>query len=529
MGRFKLTAAGRVVVFIIVIAIIAAGAFFGFKFLVKNDSGSDSLIGGGSDGSTATAENPENLNADEMVVPISIDEWIGWDTALYANGGLETAEGSINDQLGINVKYYIMNDADDSSNALIKGDLMGAGYTTNRTAFLSTKFAEAGLPVVMPVFTNYSSGGDGIIATNDIQSVDDLVGAKIGVPKYSEAQTIVAWFVNRSDLSDEDKQSILDNLILMDDANQTGAAFFSGNLDVAATWQPYLGQAESGTNSHILFDTSSSKTLVMDGFLFRQDFAQENPEWISKYIEGILQAREYHGTEECANLMKQVLPMLADSSTEDIISQMGDAEMCTYADMEEILTTTGPQMYTDMCDVWTSLGETADASQVDTIFDESYLATLEDEYSSIDDTGSGTTVALTEEQKTDIAADTDQVDYPAMLKKTTMVTFVPNTTKFMDQAEAEAELREFVEIATILDGAIIKVEGNINSRNGVEYGQELSEGRAETVAQYLIANGIEASRIVTVGNDNRKPLVDPDDPNCEVNRRTDISFINNIE
>lgn len=521
--RFKLTKAGRVVVFIVVLAIVAAGGFFAYKTLFSDGGGISLPFGDGDDSGSSTASTPANLDADDMTVQISIDEWIGWDTAIYANGGLETQPGSINDQLGIKVRYNIMNDADDSSNALIKGDLMAAGYTTNRTAFLSSKFTDAGLDIVMPVFTNYSKGGDGIIALNDIQNVDDLVDAKIGVPKFSEAQTLVAWFVNKSDLTDEQKSNILANLILMDDANQTASAFFAGEVDVAATWEPYLSQAEASTNSHILFDTNSSKSLVMDGFVFRKDFADENPEWVAKYIKGILQAYEYHGTAECAAIMRNALPMLADSSDEDIIDQMGNAEMCDYAAMHEILTDTAPQMYSDMCDVWVSLGETVNKDLSPAIFDVSYLETLSNDFSSLPSTDTG--VKLSDEQKQTIVADTEEIDYPAMLKKTTMVTFVPNTTKFMDTAEAEAELSEFVEIAKILDGAIIKVEGNINSRNGVDYGQELSEGRAKTVAQYLIANGIDGSRIVTVGNDNRKPLVDPDDPNCEVNRRTDISFI----
>ena len=96
------------------------------------------------------------------------------------------------------------------------GELNAAGYTTNRTAFLSGKFQEAGLDVVMPVFTNYSSGGDGIIAKTGINTVNDLLGKKIGVPRFSEAQTLLVWFVNKSDLSDSDKQSIIDNLISVD-------------------------------------------------------------------------------------------------------------------------------------------------------------------------------------------------------------------------------------------------------------------------------------------------------------------------
>ena len=142
-----------------------------------------------------------------------------------------------------------------------------AGYTLNRTAFLSGKFVDAGLDIVMPVFTNYSDGGDGIIAMSNIESVEELVGAKIGVPKFSEAQSLVVWFVNKSDLTEEQKQNIINNLVLLDDAEQTGQAFFAGSLDVAATWQPYLSYAEDSTDSHILFDTSSSNNISEKPFI----------------------------------------------------------------------------------------------------------------------------------------------------------------------------------------------------------------------------------------------------------------------
>lgn len=144
----------------------------------------------------------------------------------------------------------------------------------------------------MPVFTNYSDGGDGIIAMDGINSVDDLVGAKIGVPKFSEAQTLVVWFINKSDLPDTTKQEIIENMILMDDAEATGQAFFAGKLDVAATWQPFLSNAESSTNSHIMFSTASSNKLIMDGIVFRSDFAEAHPDVIAKFADGIFQASE---------------------------------------------------------------------------------------------------------------------------------------------------------------------------------------------------------------------------------------------
>ena len=181
----------------------------------------------------------------------------------------------------------------------------------------------------MPVFTNYSNGGDGIIALNNIQSIEDLVDAKIGVPKFSEAQSLVVWFVNKSDLPDADKQKIIDNLILMDDAEQTGQAFFAGKLDVAATWQPFLSNAEDSTNSHILFDTTSSNKLILDGILFRSDFATAHPDVVSKFIDGVFKAAELYETE--FDTIREVMPMFAGAADEDILAQCGDAGLMGYS------------------------------------------------------------------------------------------------------------------------------------------------------------------------------------------------------
>ena len=227
MTRMKLTPAGRVVAFIIIAAIVIGGAFAAYKIFAPAE-----LIDSFQSDKLQNYEKSEPVKQDhekipdkkpetvkpvenkEPIINLSLDEWIGWKPLVDANGGLTTQPGSIFDNLGIKVNIHIINDADSSSNALIKGDLNAAGYTLNRTAFLSGKFKDAGLDVVMPVFTNYSDGGDGIIALSGIQSVEDLIGAKIGVPKFSEAQSLVIWFINKSDLTDAQKREIIDNLVL---------------------------------------------------------------------------------------------------------------------------------------------------------------------------------------------------------------------------------------------------------------------------------------------------------------------------
>lgn len=518
MKRMKLTVAGRVVVFILIAALLCTGGYFGYKHFAPAeliDNFSSDVLGNNEKDNNANVDkvNDKNIDVSDTTINLSLDEWIGWKPIIDANQGLTTQPGSIFDQLGIKVNIHVINDAEASSNALIKGDLNAAGYTLNRTAFLSGKFADAGLDVVMPVFTNYSDGGDGIIALSNINSIEDLVDAKVGVPKFSEAQSLVIWFVNKSDLTDAEKQKIIDNLVLLDDAEQTGQAFFAGSLDVAATWQPYLSNAENSTNSHILFDTTTSNKLIMDGILFRADFAQAHPDVVSKFIDGIFQAEAMYETE--FNYIREVMPMFAGSSDDDIKGMCGDAGLMNYAKNVDALENDCPVVYADMCSVWESIGETVDRSLGATLFDTSYVKTLSDKYSSLKQVE---VFEITEEQKESVK------DVAALLTKSATINFLPNTAKFVDNAEADAILKEFVDIAKTLNGSVIQIEGNTNSSVADEVDAILSEERAKTVKNYLVANGIDPNRIIVVGNGNSKMVADPNGPDAEKNRRTDVFF-----
>lgn len=280
---------------------------------------------------------------DDKTINVSLDEWIGWKPIIDANNGLTTQPGSIYDKLGIKVNISIINDATQSSNALISGKLDAAGYTINRTAFLSKKFQDAGLNVIMPYISNFSNGGDGIIAKSSINSVSDLVNAKIGVPQFSEAHSLVVWFVNQSDLTQEEKDSIINNLVYFETPDEAAKAFFAGQIDVAATWEPYLTQAQNMSDAHILFSTASSSSLIMDGILFNDDFAKKYPDTVTAFIDGAFQAADLYAID--LTTIKSVMPMFSTASDEDILGNCESAKLCTYADNMSLLNGTAKTIF----------------------------------------------------------------------------------------------------------------------------------------------------------------------------------------
>ena len=534
--RFRLTKAAKILIMVLIVALIGGGIFAGVQtgmIQTKKDKSTTSETVAKTE-TTSDNEDVDKKNivkqtetkkdkpktADDNAINVSLDEWIGWKSIIDANGGLTTQSGSIYDKLGIKVNINIINDATQSSNALIKGDLNAAGYTINRTAFLSKKFTDAGKEVVMPYITNYSNGGDGIIAKSSIQNVNDLVNAKIGVPEFSEAQTLVVWFVNNSDLSNKDKAKIIDNLVLFSTPDDAAKAFFAGQIDVAATWEPYLTQAQNMTDAHVLFSTASSSNLVMDGILFDKKFAEAHADVVEKFIQGSLEAADVYSTEFDA--IREVMPMFNTTSDEDIVANTESAKLTTWKDNSDLLNGTAKTIYSDMCNVWTSIGESVNADLVNSIFDDTYINAISDKFSATEVSNTNT-VKVTKDNKKEIQ------DTEALLSGRASVTFIKNTAKFSDSAAASEELNKFIDIAKVLDGAIIEIAGNTDpnpdSDPEDEYNKKLSQQRAEAVKNYFVMNGISNGRIVVVGNGSSNPVVDNDtDEHRAMNRRTDVSF-----
>lgn len=526
--RFRLTKTAKVLLFVIILALIGGLVGVGIKTgVVKTSKDKTIKTTNTTQNSTTTpvADADGNvMNTDKTnndTINVSLDEWIGWKSCIDANGGLTTQPGSIYDKLGIKVNISIINDATQSSNALISGKLDAAGYTINRTAFLSKKFKDAGLNVVMPFITNFSNGGDGIIAKSSITSVSDLVTAKVGVPQFSEAHSLMVWLADKSDLSQTDKDTIINNLIFFETPDEAAKAFFAGQIDVAATWEPYLTQAKNMTDAHILFSTASSSNLIMDGILFNEDFAKANPDVVSKFIDGALQASELYGVE--TQSIKKVMPMFATASDEDIKDNCEAAKLTTYADNIALFKGNAKTIYTDMCGVWKSIGEEVNEDLVETLFDNTYISALSDKYDATDVT-KNTSVKVTTDNEETIK------ETKALLAKSTTINFISDTAKFLDPATASVQLDDFIKIANVLDGSIIEIAGNTNNVGATdpvsaEVDRKLSLARAEAVKNYFIMNGVDPERLIVIGNGCSNPVAPNDtEEHRAMNRRTDISF-----
>jgi len=509
MKLSELTVFAKVLILVLVVGILGTGVYFAkdlpmFKNVTKGKVAKDVDV----------SKDTDSVVSKDGVIRLSLDEWIGWKSVLDANGGLETKSGSIFDKLGIKVVISIINDGNQSSAALIANKLDGAGYTINRYAFLYDKFMKANVSVKMPFITNFSTGGDGVIANADIKSVEDLVGKKIGVPRFSEAHTLIEWLLGNSSLTEKQVTEIRKAMVMFDTPDDAAKAFFAGQVDAAATWQPYLSQAQETSNARLLFSTKSATNLILDGIAFREDFLTANKDTVTKFIKGVLMAQDLYTTEMTA--IKDSMPLFASETDENIKAMSGDATLADYSTNESLLKGTAQKLFKDMSTIWSVLNETAHADEALTAFDISYIKPLAAEFTE----KKTEVVKFTEADRTKAKAESND---DALLTKRLSINFETGAATI--KASSHEELNAFAETASLLNGVIIQIEGNTDNVGNKESNQKLSEMRAKAVMKYLQYQGVDPTRMIVIGNGDNNPISSNDTSEGKAtNRRTDMFF-----
>jgi outer membrane protein OmpA-like peptidoglycan-associated protein len=76
------------------------------------------------------------------------------------------------------------------------------------------------------------------------------------------------------------------------------------------------------------------------------------------------------------------------------------------------------------------------------------------------------------------------------------------------------------------DQTVVEVAGHTDSTGSEAYNQSLSERRANSVAQYLVARGISEQRLITVGMGELRPVADNGtEGGRQLNRRVEITVV----
>ncbi len=100
------------------------------------------------------------------------------------------------------------------------------------------------------------------------------------------------------------------------------------------------------------------------------------------------------------------------------------------------------------------------------------------------------------------------------------------TAKFDLKSESKVELNKLVSFLTLNKTLRIELGGHTDNVGDKKMNQLLSQNRAKSVLEYLVANGIDMKRLTYIGYGDTKPKVKNDtDENRAMNRRTEFKVI----
>ena len=85
-------------------------------------------------------------------------------------------------------------------------------------------------------------------------------------------------------------------------------------------------------------------------------------------------------------------------------------------------------------------------------------------------------------------------------------------------------------IVTNPDVGRVEVAGHTDNKGSDEFNQTLSEDRANSVREYLVAHGVAAERLISKGYGETRPLdTNKTEAGREVNRRVEFNLIDQVE
>ncbi|MBI2437058.1 MAG: ABC transporter substrate-binding protein [Candidatus Magasanikbacteria bacterium] len=224
--------------------------------------------------------------------------WVGYGP-LY----LAQEKGFIKKQ-GIELELSTFEDVSQRRVAMIKGDL--DGYVDTVDSMIIAR--DQGVPGTAVMQIDVSNGADAIIATADIQSISDLKGKKIAAQKNFVPESLLNFLLIQNGMKPDDVE------IIDADGGSAGAAFVSGNVDVAVTFEPWVSQAKEREGGHVLASSADVYGAIVDVLLIQEKYLTEHPEVVQGIMNAWFEALAYieKNPEESYEIMAKHYGMPAD-------------------------------------------------------------------------------------------------------------------------------------------------------------------------------------------------------------------------
>jgi len=477
---------------------------------------------------------------EDNTVQFALNIWAGWAPIFFANNGMAPGkEWSTPDGKKFKVKLVLLDNPVAMRDAYAAGQVHIGWATLDMVPLFMEELQKDSrtMPRVVQQI-DWSNGGDGIVARENIKTISDLRGKTVVLAENSPSQ----YFVLNA-LINGGVQPAEVKFKYTADAFQAATAFAADkSISAAVSWAPDIYKLAKLPGNRMLVTTQEANHLIADVWFARADFAQENPGIIEGLVRGILDAVDDLDKEENR---KTVAKLMADGYSipaDDAMGMLGDAHWTNYAENREFfMNANNPTNFERTWDnaffLYRSIGKVKEKVPFDKVMDFSVIQKLggEEKYSK------SVNKYLVQFVPKAVAA--IKAESPEILTKTVVIQFFPNSwdlhhkiTRVAGGASVEEQydpkadfvIDEIAKMAGQFGAARIVIEGHTDaSMRGVvpvSNVKELSQRRANAVKEALLQKypTIPPNQIATQGMGWDKPA-DPTQPLDHArNRRVEV-------
>lgn len=537
MAKVKINTGGKILIALLGVGLIA---FASWKWLIPHKKGADSVkpefkegaeqgsaSKGGDDEASASASGDLTAPGMDRPLKVQIFTWGGFAGGIVANNGKmkPNKESIFWKKYDIAVELNVMDDWAASRQAFKKGNVDVIGGTVVDLA-LEYKALEEHNPQAF-MFEDWSRGGDAIAVTKEIQSVEDLKGKRVAVPKGTPSHYYALYLLHQADMATGDI-----NWVWTTSQVEAATFFEQGKVDAAVSWSPdvYMA-ADKREGGHILSSTNEATHLIPALLIAKGDFIDEHPEALGKFLMGW-----FEGVEKTRNN--------PEAAAEDLASVYGgvnkkaaqamlkDTHIADYGENLRFFEMLGEEprgfkdIFNEANNLWRSIGMGSGRFSPDTAHTTKILEGIREEaeerFGSVEKTKKQT-------QEFQFESDDKQKeklkDKEAMLTRTISVHFDTGSDKLGENAKIV--LDEAARLAQTFGKARLRVEGHTSSTGNRQDNIELSENRADSVVDYLVEeHGFPRDKFVVVGKGPDDPIASNDTEKGRAkNRRTEFKIV----
>lgn len=474
-----------------------------------------------------------------------INVWPGWSSLIVANAGMEANDNSLfYRKYGFYVELSIVDDP-------VKArDLFASGYsqmlwgTLDMFAMFAPELCKDSRTVpVIPMQFDFSGGGDGCVARNDIKNINDFRSLNGKKKTVVLAQNSPSQFFFFTMLMDANIDMSEINFIWTADAPSAAKLFVQDKkIDAFVGWSPDIYTvADMVPNTRMVVNSSSANHIVADMCAFRNDFYRDHKQIVIGFVDGVLEGMEMV-RKDITNSVEVVAKAfgLPKADVFNMIGKdggiaSGDAHMTNYRENHKFFC--DPMNPNNFESIWAkattlykSLGVIDSTVQASTVKAVDPILALSDKWKASTDLSQPNFDKLT-------SINALELDEKQVLQTAITIRF-PAGKWSVDSnydATATASIKKIAEIAANFGNAYIIIEGNTDaSMRGVvpaDAIKKLSYDRADAVKAALIKMypAFDPNKFRVVGNGWDKPLAGctdaTDKEQNKKNRRTEIKVL----